>query len=74
MKIKNYNNLNEASKILKTYKKYFKRFGYYAVFPEIRLCGKWLQNIGFNYNENVTIISQKDRILIRNSKKIEIVL
>ncbi|URM36251.1 hypothetical protein [Flavobacterium anhuiense] len=24
----------------------------YVIFPEIRLCGKWLQKIGFNYGNS----------------------
>lgn len=65
---------NSGIKVLKIYTKYFKRFGYYVLLPEIRLSGKWLQNLGFNCGEHLTIISEKDRILIRNSNKIKITL
>ena len=42
---------NGRFKALKIYKKYFKSFGFYIVLPEIRFCGKWLQNLGFFHGE-----------------------
>lgn len=33
--------------------------------PEIKLCGKWLQNHGFEYGERVTIISMSKLLIIR---------
>jgi toxic protein SymE len=70
MEINNLKTQKEGCKPLKIYKKYFRRFGYYNIFPEIRLSGKWLQNLGFNCGQKVIIIHEKNRIVIRNSKKI----
>lgn len=33
-------------------------------FPEIRLSGKWLQDAGFNSGQSVTILHEKNRIVI----------
>ncbi len=55
---------------LKVYSKYFPRFIKPSIFPEIRLCGKWLQNLGFNCGGNVTVITEKNRLIIRNCEKI----
>jgi toxic protein SymE len=59
---------------LKVYSKHFPRFDRFYISPEIRLCGKWLQNLNFNCGENVTLIAEKNRILIRNSEKVIVVL
>lgn len=50
---------------LKVYGKYISR-PYYrnVVFPEIRLCGKWLQDIGFECGQNVTVRHEKNKIII----------
>jgi toxic protein SymE len=44
----------------------------YVIFPEIRLCGKWLQKIGFNYGNFVTIEQQQNKIIITTNNEIEI--
>ena len=49
---------------LKVYPKYFFRSYRGVVFPEIRLCGKWLQETGFNVNDTVTIQHEKNKIVI----------
>ncbi len=36
----------------------------YSVFPEIRLSGKWLQDSGFTAGQTVTILHEKNRIVI----------
>lgn len=43
----------------------------YVIFPEIRLCGKWLQDIGFNYGNFVTIEHQQNKIIITTNTEIE---
>jgi toxic protein SymE len=58
------------TRTLKIYSKYFKRFNQYFIFPEIRLCGKWLKSLGFKCGQNVTVLTEKNRIIIRNSEKI----
>lgn len=65
---------NLGIKVLKVYKKYFKRFGYYIGLPEIRLSGKWLQDLGFIVGQNVTVTHEPNRVLIRNSEKIKVIL
>ncbi|MET3032011.1 SymE family type I addiction module toxin [Flavobacterium johnsoniae] len=44
----------------------------YVIFPEIRLYGKWLQKIGFNYGNFVTIAQQQNKIIITTNNEIEI--
>lgn len=57
---------------LKIQPKYFARaYMRYVAFPEIRLCGKWLQNIGFNSGDFVTIEQRQNKIIITANKKIE---
>jgi len=36
----------------------------YVVFPEIRLCGKWLQDMGFDCGQNVIVRHEKNKIVI----------
>lgn len=43
----------------------------YIIFPEIRLCGKWLQKIGFHYGNFVTIEHQQNKIIITTNNKTE---
>ncbi|MEN2398974.1 SymE family type I addiction module toxin [Flavobacterium sp. MC2016-06] len=43
----------------------------YVVFPEIRLCGKWLQDIGFNQGNFVTIEHQENKIIITANNEIK---
>lgn len=49
---------------LKVYRKYFFRSYRGVVFPEIRLCGKWLQETGFNSGDIVTVQHEKNKIII----------
>ena len=55
---------------LKVYTNYVKRFKGYFRLPEIRLSGKWLQDLGFNCGGNVTVLTEKNRIIIIKSEKI----
>lgn len=49
---------------LKIYPKYFQRSYQAVVFPEIRLCGKWLQDSGFTYGQEVTVLHTQNKIII----------
>jgi toxic protein SymE len=46
-------------------------YHHYVIFPEISLCGKWLENIGFNYGNFVTIEYQQNKIIITTNNEIE---
>ncbi|MEG1229845.1 MAG: SymE family type I addiction module toxin [Flavobacterium sp.] len=57
---------------LKIHRKYISRsYHRYVIFPEIRLCGKWLQKIGFNCGNFVTIEHQQNKIIITTNNEIE---
>lgn len=59
-------------KQLKIHRKYISRsYRRYVIFPEIRLCGKWLQKIGFNYGNFVTIEHQQNKIIITTNNETE---
>lgn len=50
---------------LKVYEKHVSRSYYrYVVFPEIRLCGKWLQEMGFSCGQSITVRHKKNKIII----------
>lgn len=50
---------------LKVYKKFVSRgYGHYAVLPEIRLCGVWLQEAGFESGQDVTVTHKNGHIVI----------
>ncbi|MEO6301619.1 MAG: SymE family type I addiction module toxin [Bacteroidia bacterium] len=40
-----------------------RQFNYVGV-PEIRLCGKWLKQLGFNSGQSVTVTQKHGKILI----------
>jgi len=44
----------------------------YVVFPEIRLCGKWLKEIGFDCGQFVTVLHEKNIIIITVGNETEI--
>ncbi|MET7258171.1 SymE family type I addiction module toxin [Dyadobacter fermentans] len=47
---------NSTERRLTVYRKYLPRAWYqYALMPEIRLCGKWLQEAGFECGDEVTV-------------------
>ncbi|MBF4517815.1 type I addiction module toxin, SymE family [Flavobacterium sp. ANB] len=61
-----------AKRRLKIQPKHIARsYNRYVIFPEIRLCGKWLQKIGFNYGSFVTIEHQQNKIIITANNEIE---
>lgn len=49
---------------MKIQPKHFPRVNQTAVFPEIRLSGKWLQNAGFSCNDRVIVQHKKNKITI----------
>ncbi len=56
---------------LKVYYKYFKRANSWrpVIFPEIRLCGKWLQDIGFENGQTINVQQEKNKITITVERK-----
>ena len=34
--------------------------------PEIRLCGKWLEDMGFDYGQRITVRLEGDRLVIQS--------
>lgn len=54
-----------ANKILKVHSKAFQRaYHQYAFFPEIRLAGKWLSDLGFAPGQHVNIACKDGKIEI----------
>jgi toxic protein SymE len=45
---------------LRVYSKYLNR----TIFPEIRLCGKWLQDTGFHDGQKIIVQHEKNKIII----------
>lgn len=57
---------------LKVYEKYISRPYYRTViFPEIRLCGKWLRDTGFDCGQSVTILHEQNKIIITVNNEVE---
>lgn len=58
-------NLDQNGRQLKVYSKYFLRSDRRGViFPEIRLCGKWLRDLGFDFGQAVIVKQEKNKIII----------
>lgn len=56
---------NPTERRLTVYRKYLPRAWYqYALMPEIRLCGKWLQEAGFECGDEVTVKCTKNKLEI----------
>ena len=50
---------------LKVHRKNVSRaYHQYVCFPEIRLCGKWLKDMGFHCGKSVTVRHEKNKIVI----------
>ncbi len=59
------NHQNPVNTQLKIYRKCFLRPSYKMIMlPEIRLCGKWLHDIGFNCGQAITVQHEKNTIII----------
>ncbi|WP_367118605.1 SymE family type I addiction module toxin [uncultured Chryseobacterium sp.] len=57
---------------LKVHQRYISRsYHRYVIFPEIRLCGKWLQDMGFNCGESVIVCHKKNKIIITPDNKMD---
>ena len=57
---------------LKIQPKYIARaYHRYVIFPEIRLCGKWLHDIGFAHGKFVTVQHDENKIIITVNNEIE---
>ncbi|MFC2186707.1 SymE family type I addiction module toxin [Fulvivirgaceae bacterium LMO-SS25] len=57
---------------LKVYQKYIPRsYHQQVIFPEIRLCGKWLRDMGFECGQSVTVRHAKNKITITADKETE---
>lgn len=54
----------EGKRQLKVYSNYFGRSYSGVLFPEIRLCGKWLLDEGFKCGQTITIKHEKNKITI----------
>jgi hypothetical protein len=56
---------NPTERQLTVYRKYVPRAWYrYAVMPEIRLCGKWLHEAGFECGDEVTVRCLRNKLEI----------
>ena len=49
---------------LKVFEKFFYRAYLGVIFPEIRLCGKWLHDSGFSCGKVVTVTHENNKITI----------
>ncbi len=57
---------------LKVVSKVFPReYNRYVIFPEIKLSGKWLKDLGFNCGRFVTVSHRKNKITITLQKEKE---
>ncbi|MBS7255853.1 SymE family type I addiction module toxin [Flavobacterium branchiicola] len=60
-----------AIRRLKIHPKHVSRSYSYVIFPEIRLCGKWLQDLGFKHGSFVTIEQLQNKIIITTNDDFE---
>ncbi|MCE7064540.1 hypothetical protein [Dyadobacter sp. CY326] len=65
--------LQPRERRLKITRKYVPRAWYqYVVMPEIRLCGKWLLDLGFECGEEVTVKYFENKLEITLNPTIEV--
>lgn len=56
---------NQNARILKIYPQYFKRrYQKHVNLPLIRLCGHWVERIGFKIGGHVQVVYESGRIII----------
>lgn len=55
---------NDKNHLLKIQPKHVRRSGYSIVVPEIRLCGKWLDEIGFRSEKKILVICEEKKITL----------
>jgi hypothetical protein len=62
--------MKSGKRKLKIYKKCIgRRYGQFVQLPEIRLCGVWLNNAGFEAGNNIFIEYSEDKIIISLEKR-----
>jgi toxic protein SymE len=55
---------------LKIYQKFQRTSSWQSRFvPEIRLCGKWLEDMGFDCGQRITVRLEDDRLVIEADKR-----
>lgn len=60
------------SRKLKIYQKFQRTSSWQAKFvPEIRLCGKWLEDMGFEYGQQITVRLEDHRLVIQSDKGLQ---
>ena len=66
--------LRTGKRQLKIHRKYSSRsYMRHVIFPEIRLSGKWLHDMGFKCGKSVTVRHEKNIIIITaNDENVEI--
>jgi toxic protein SymE len=57
-------------KRIKIQPKYISRTWDQIRVPEIRMCGKWLKEIGFDYNRHIIVECKKNKIIITLDKRL----
>lgn len=60
----NDNKNQNGKRQLKVLPKYKARVNKAVIVPEIRLCGKWLQNAGFTTGQSVSVVSEPNKLTI----------
>lgn len=53
---------------LKVYPKYFQRTNRMVRFPQIRLCGKWVEDSGFACGQEITVLHARNKIVITRKR------
>lgn len=61
--------MSKKQRHIKVYPKYMQRTYKSIIVPEIRLSGLWLQESGFEYGQDITVETEKDRIIISKKQK-----
>jgi toxic protein SymE len=57
--------LPPKSRQLKVYSKFQRTSQWRTKFvPEIKLCGEWLKDLGFDHGEHITVRFEDDRLII----------
>ncbi len=74
MKVKSCNALLKGKRPLKVYQSHLKKGWVYDPVPEIRLKGKWVEELGFKSGENISVFVSQERILITKGQVVTIVL
>ncbi len=54
----------KAVRKLKIHAKFRSRTGYYVCIPEIRISGKWLQELGFSHGQKVCVEQTPKKLIL----------